>query len=173
MSNAIADRAGGGVERKGQAWLHGATAQFLRHLLEMVIAMMVGMAVLGLLIRAAIAPLGYPDGLRPFPELFAVAMTVEMTLPMAAWMFYRGHRRMIVAEMSGAMIAPVLAVVALCLAHVLPSSSAPTLAHLTMYPAMLGAMLYRRTEYTRPHGSMGHSVAAGEHSGRGGSSQPT
>jgi hypothetical protein len=160
MSHATADQAGGGVERNARAWLHAPSAQFLRHLIEMIIAMILGMAVLGLLVRTVIAPLGYPDGLRPYPEISALAMTFEMTLPMAAWMLYRGHRRAIVAEMSGAMISPVVAVVALCLAHILPSATAPTIAHLTMYPAMLGAMLYRRTEYTRPHGSMGHSVAA-------------
>ena len=164
MSNVIAEQTGG-VARSERAWLHGAAAQFLRHLIEMILAMMIGMAVLGLLLRAAIAPLGYPDGLRPFPELSATAMTLEMTLPMAAWMLYRGHRRAIVAEMSGAMLAPVVAVVALCLVHVLPNSSAPTLAHLTMYPAMLGAMLYRRTEYTRPHSSMGHTAPGNKHSG--------
>jgi flagellar biosynthetic protein FliP len=168
MSNVIADQAGvvAPIER---AWLHGAAAQFFRHLIEMVLAMMIGMAVLGLLVRAVMASLGYPDGLRPFPELSATAMTLEMTLPMAAWMLYRHHRRTIVAEMSGAMIVPAIAVVALCLVHVLPSSSAPTLAHLTMYPAMLGAMLYRRTEYTRPHGSMGQTPPANEHSGDGAS----
>jgi len=171
MRNVIAYQAGTGVERSERAWLHGPTALFLRHLFEMVLAMMIGMAVLGLLVRAVAAPLGFPDGLRPYPELSAIAMTVEMTLPMAAWMLYRGHRRAIVGEMSGAMIAPVVAVVVLCLVQALPSSSAPTLAHLTMYPAMLGAMLYRRTEYTRPHGAMGDSATATEHPGRGGSTQ--
>jgi hypothetical protein len=168
MSNVIAGQAGD-VGHTQRPWLHGAAAHFLRHLVEMVLAMMIGMAVLGLLLRAVIAPLGYPDGLRPFPELSAVAMTLEMTLPMAAWMLFRGHRRAIVAEMSGAMLAPVVAVVALCLVHVLPSSSAPTLAHLTMYPAMLGAMFYRRTEYIRPHGSMAHTAPGNEHSGHGAS----
>lgn len=172
MSTATADQAGGAIEPDTRARLHGPTARFLRHLIEMVIVMMIGMAFLGLLVRAVMTPLGYPDGLRPYPELSAAAMAVEMTLPMAAWMLYRGHRRVIVAEMSGAMIAPVVAVVALCLAHVLPGSSAPTLAHLTMYPAMLAAMLYRRTDFTRPHGSIGHSGATTRHSDRGGSAQP-
>jgi hypothetical protein len=172
MSNATANQARGAIEPDTRAWLHGPTTQFLRHLVEMVIVMMIGMAFLGLLIRAAMTPLGYPDGLRPYPELSAAAMTLEMTLPMAAWMLYRGHRRVIVAEMSGAMIAPVVAVLALCLAHVLPSSSAPALAHLTMYPAMLGAMLHRRTDFTRPHGSIGHSGPASRRSDRGGSAQP-
>ena len=166
MTHPTAHHVADGVERDWRAWLRLPAARFLRHLVEMVIAMMIGMAVLGLLVRAVMVPLGYPDGLRPYPELYAFAMTIEMTLPMAAWMLIRGHRRAIVAEMSGAMIAPVVFVVALCVAHVLPSSSAPTIAHLTMYPAMLGAMLYRRTEYTRPHGS-GHSRAARGYAARG------
>jgi flagellar biosynthetic protein FliP len=163
MNHAIVDQAGG-VERTERAWLHGPTAQFVRHLAEMVLAMMLGMAVLGFLVRGVMGALGYPDGLRPYPELFAVAMTLEMTVAMAGWMLFRGHRRAIVAEMSGAMVAPVLVVVALCLIHVLPSTSAPTLAHVIMYPAMLGAMIHRRTEYTRSHRSAGHAAVTKERS---------
>lgn len=171
MSDTIREQARPVIAQRNRAWLHGPSARFLRHFLEMVAAMMIGMAVLGLVVRAVLSTLGYPEGLRPYPELSATAMTLEMTLPMAAWMLYRGHRPAIVGEMTGAMIAPVVGVVALCLVHVLPSSSAPTLAHVAMYPAMLGAMVYRRTEYTLPHGQMGHSVIATRHPGHGTSSQ--
>jgi hypothetical protein len=171
MSHTIQEHAGPVIVQRERAWLHGPTARFLRHFLEMVVAMMIGMAVLGLVVRAALSALGYPEGLRPFPELSATAMTLEMTLPMAVWMLYRGHRPRLVGEMSGAMIAPVVGVVALCLVHVLPSSSAPTIAHVTMFPAMLGAMLYRRAEYALPHGQMSNSVVAARHRGHGTSTQ--
>lgn len=172
MNDAIADHARG-VERTERAWLHGPAAQFVRHLAEMILAMMLGMAVLGFLVRSVMGALGYPDGLRPYPELFAVAMTLEMTLPMAGWMLFRGHRGGIVVEMSGAMIGPVLGVVALCVVHVLPSAIAPTLSHVIMYPAMLGAMIYRRTEYTGSHGLRGHSPPVTQRSAHDASVRPT
>jgi uncharacterized membrane protein len=144
-----------------RSWLHGPTAQFLRHLVEMILAMVIGMVVLGLLVRVIASALGYPNGLSQFYELSALLMTLEMTLAMAAWMLYRGHRIPVVAEMSGAMIVPAIVVVALCLLHVLPGSSASLLADVGMYAAMLGVMLYRRSEYTGMHGSRGHAGHSG------------
>lgn len=146
-----------------RSWLHGPTAQFVRHFLEMVIAMMIGMMVLGVPVRAVAAAMGYTDGLRGLPEVSALAMTLEMTIPMAAWMLYRRHRIAVVAEMSGAMVASAVVIVALCLVHLLPSTSAPLLSDVGMYVAMLGVMIYRRSEYTMDHGAMGHSRAAGGH----------
>jgi hypothetical protein len=140
-----------------RSWFHGPTARFLRHLVEMIIVMMVGMMVLGVPVRAVAVAMGYPDGLRPFPEVSALAMTLEMTLPMAAWMLFRGHPKAIVVEMSAAMLIPGVVIVALCLAHVLPGASAPTLSDIGMYVAMLAAMVYRRSEYTMDHHAMGHS----------------
>jgi Cu2+-exporting ATPase len=150
-------------------WRHGPRARFIRHLVEMVIAMMVGMVALGAPLKAILVAQGYPDGLKPYPELSALAMTLEMTVAMAAWMLFRRHRLAIVAEMSGAMVAPAVVIVGLCLLHVLPSSSAPPLSDIGMYGAMLSVMVYRRSEYTMDHAAMGHSGAMdhGAHPGTG------
>jgi len=142
-----------------RAWLHGPKAQFVRHLVEMVIAMMVGMVALGVPLNAILVSQGYPNGLKPYPELSALAMTLEMTLAMAIWMLFRRHRFAIVAEMSGAMVAAAVIVVGLCSVHVLPASSAPVLSHVGMYAAMLGLMVYRRSEYVVDHSAMRHSDA--------------
>lgn|SRR5215211_5508548 len=59
---------------------------FTRHLLEMVLAMVAGMALLG----AAFAALGEPPG---YANLFVRygLMDASMAAPMVAWMRYRGH----------------------------------------------------------------------------------
>lgn len=142
-----------------RAWLHGPTARFIGHLVEMVIAMMVGMVALGVPLNAILVAQGYPDGLKPYPELSALAMTLEMTLAMAVWMLFRRHRFAIVAEMSGAMVGAAVIVVGLCSVHILPASSAPGLSHVGMYAAMLGLMVYRRSEYIVDHSAMRHSHA--------------
>ena len=64
-----------------------------------------------------------------------------MTVPMVAWMRYRGHRGRSRAEMSGAMLAPTVVAVAL-----LGSVAFDTLMvfeHVAMLLAMLVAMLLR------------------------------
>jgi hypothetical protein len=142
-----------------RAWLHGPTARFIRHLVEMVIAMMVGMIALGVPLNAILVAQGYPDGLKAYPEISALAMTLEMTLAMAVWMLFRRHRFAIVAEMSAAMVAAAVIVVGLCVVHTLPAASAPGLADVGMYAAMLGLMVYRRSEYIVDHSAMQHSGA--------------
>lgn len=142
-----------------RAWLHGPTARFVRHLAEMVVAMMVGMFALGVPLNAILVVGGYPDGLRPYPELAAFVMTIEMIIGMAAWMLYRHHPRRRVAEMSAVMVVPTLVVVSLCLFGALPHASASGLSDFGMYAAMLGFMVYRRSEYTMDHGAMRHSAA--------------
>jgi Cu2+-exporting ATPase len=142
-----------------RSWLHGPAAHFVRHLVEMTLAMMLGMVVLGLPIGLIEAAAGYPGGIRrQFPELAAIVMTAEMTLPMVAWMLYRRHRVQIVVEMSAAMAAPTVALVALCLTHLMSTSLLPGLSDVGMFAGMLGAMAYRRSEYTMDHKAMAHGA---------------
>ena len=56
--------------------------RFVLHYLEMVVAMVVGMM--------ALAPL-WPDAWLARGDLHAVAMAVNMTVAMAAWMAIRRH----------------------------------------------------------------------------------
>jgi hypothetical protein len=137
---------------------HRPTGKFVRHFLEMTLAMMVGMVVLGLPVRILAPDLAYPNGLSgPFPELSLSLMTVEMVLPMALWMRFRGHRRQLITEMSAAVLLPTLLLVPLCLAHLIQVPVLRNLSGVGMFVAMLAAMLYRRAEYTMEHCLMVHA----------------
>jgi|tagenome__1003787_1003787.scaffolds.fasta_scaffold20641064_3 hypothetical protein len=120
------------------------TRNFIRHYIEMVIAMLVGMAVLG-------APAGLVVDYHATAQMLG-AMAITMTVPMAAWMRYRGHGWAPTAEMSAAMILPALGVMGLFTADLVTDVGAlMLLEHVVMLAAMLGAMLLRRDEYTHHH----------------------
>src|SRR6478672_9599125 len=67
---------------------------FLRHLVEMIIAMMLGMCILGMAFRGIHAALfggGFDAAWRQHTELAVFAMTFNMTLPIVLWMHRRDH----------------------------------------------------------------------------------
>jgi flagellar biosynthetic protein FliP len=132
---------------------------FLRHLGEMVLVMMLGMAVLGIPYRAVMAEIGYSDPIERFPELSALVMTFNMILPMVGWMRYRGHRWERAWEMAAAMMVPAIALVVLCFLGMIPRSNLSGAVMIPMIPAMVIVMLYRRAEYLRD--SRYRQIAAG------------
>jgi hypothetical protein len=118
---------------------------FIRHYIEMVIAMFAGMVVLGAPAELAADALGY----EPSDALELLGMAVTMTIPMVAWMRFRGHTWQPCLEMSAAMLAPTFVAMAL-----LPWVEYMTLMgfeHVAMLLAMLGAMLARPAEYMHHH----------------------
>jgi hypothetical protein len=108
---------------------------FLRHYLEMVIVMFLGMGVV-----MAIAGMPEDDTVALF------SMGASMTVPMVAWMRFRGHTWRPSLEMGAAMMAPT--VVAMGLVGTVEYGLLMGVEHVAMLLAMLGAMLYRRDEYT-------------------------
>ena len=138
-------------------------ARFGLHFLEMLVAMMAGMMVLGGVFRGLLAAAGmdYDAESERLPELFALVMAVNMAAGMADWMRYRGHRRRAIVEMSGAMVVPVLAILPLFWLGTIGSDALIGLEHALMLPAMLAVMLYRHGEYTQRYGRKGgHHVPA-------------
>ena len=126
--------------------------RFLRHYLEMVAAMLVGMVVLGAALRGllALAGLAFP---AQYPELAALEMAATMSVGMIAWMRHRGHRWASTLEMAGAMFAPAVALVPLLWLGVITGDALLVLEHLAMFPLMVLVMLRRRADYGRPsHG---------------------
>jgi len=112
---------------------------FIHHYLEMVAAMFIGMGVLGM-----------PAGMLVSSEAGELlVMGVSMTIPMVAWMRYRGHSWPIAAEMSGAMLAPT--VVAIALLGTVAFETLMVFEHVAMLLAMLVAMLLRPAEYLHRH----------------------
>jgi hypothetical protein len=123
--------------------------RFLRHYLEMVAAMLVGMVVLGGAVRGvlALAGLAYPTR---YPELVALEMAVDMSVGMAAWMRYRGHGWAATLEMVAAMFAPLVALFPLLWLGAVDGEAVLVLEHLVMLPLMFLVMLRRRAEYGAP-----------------------
>jgi hypothetical protein len=84
-------------------------------------------------------------------------MAFTMTVPMVAWMRYRGHRWQPTLEMAASMVIPTLVAIALLAIGVLGFAALMGLEHVAMLLGMLLAMLLRTDEYTS-HAH--HTVAA-------------
>ena len=111
---------------------------FIGHFAEMVVVMLVGMS-------ALTAVLGIPHDSRA--DVQALYMAATMTVPMVGWMLFRGHSRRATAEMAAAMVLPFAVLAPMLWAGVISGDALVDLQHVLMIPAMLGAMLSRRTEY--------------------------
>ena len=135
------------------------TLRFVRHFLEMLVVMMVGMCVLGGAfgeLHVLVFGTGFAAAWRDHVVLAAFAMAFNMTAPMVIWMRYRGHRWERGGEMAAAMNLPVLPLLILYGAGVLPARAVLGLQMMLMVPTMLGAMLYRKEEYGAPHTAHRH-----------------
>ena len=123
---------------------------FARHFGEMLIAMFLGMAVLG-----GVATLVFGLAGGNFANVSGVVqvlvMGFNMTVPMVAWMTYRGHDAARNAEMASSMVVPSLIAAALAAAGVLGTGGALALQHVVMIPAMLAVMVWRYDVYAQ-HG---------------------
>jgi hypothetical protein len=124
--------------------------RFIRHFVEMLVAMFAGMIVLGGLTQLAFAAAG--GSLSDTPgSVRVLLMGFDMTVPMVAWMGYRGHPRSRNAEMAASMIVPTLAAAALTAVGLLSTGGGLALQHAVMIPAMLAVMLWRYDHYARAH----------------------
>ena len=115
--------------------------RFALHGIEMVIAMVVGMVVLG-----PVWSWAWP-GLSENTTAQALVMATDMSIGMAVWMRIRGHGLPAIAEMSAAMYLSFLVVLPLHWTGLLSAMAFLTAGHVLMVPAMLVAMLRRRDEY--------------------------
>ena len=133
----------------------------IRHYIEMVVVMFAGMLVLGLPGEAALKALGSGTSeLRDdAPAVVFLGMAATMTIPMVAWMRYRGHRWQPTLEMAASMIVPTLGAIALLAAGVLGFGALIGLEHVAMLLGMLVAMLLRIDEYTG-HAHHAHDAIA-------------
>ena len=123
---------------------------FIRHFLEMVVAMVGGMMVFGAILRLVLAQLGYStllDQTEPAVLIMATTMTAGMTLLMR----YRGHGWPSVAEMAAAMYVPFLILLIPFWAGLLSGAAVMAGGHVLMIPCMILVMLRRRREYAQDH----------------------
>jgi len=120
--------------------------RFALHYGEMVVVMLAGMAVFALLESPFFS---FGDLLSDAPAAGLGVMSLNMTVPMVAWMRFRGHGWAASAEMAASMIVPTLLALALLAAGVVTDGhDLMGIQHTLMFPAMLGVMLLRRDEYS-------------------------
>jgi hypothetical protein len=124
-------------------WRH-----FIRHAIEMFVAMTVGMVLLAPVWDAALDWIGLKDALTR-PDLYSLIAATDMAVAMTIWMLYRGHNRARVAEMAVAMYAPFLVLIVPHWLGFLPGDHVVMGGHILMIPAMAVAMLAHRDEYAR------------------------
>ena len=118
---------------------------FLRHLLEMGLAMMVGMMVSAAIFLTAVG-MTAAEAMREHAVLFVILQALGMTAAMVAWMRHRRHTWRSSWEMAAAMVVPALPLVCLRLLDVI-SGPICGLYCLVTFVAMVALMLYRRSDY--------------------------
>lgn len=134
--------AAGAARRTGQAHhAHG----FMRHLLEMGLAMMAGMTISAAIFLTAVGETA-ADGMREHAVLFVVLQALGMTAAMVAWMRHRRHNWRSSLEMAAAMVVPAVPLICLRLLDVI-SGPICGLYCLATIAAMVVIMLYRRSDY--------------------------
>ena len=135
-----------------QAALNTSKLAFARHYGEMVLVMFAGMAVLGGLTELGLVVAGSSlDDLSG--GLHISLMGLWMTVPMVAWMAYRGHTTAQNGEMAASMVVPTIMAAVLTWSGAIDTAAGLGLQHLLMLPAMLGVMLWRYDEYAHVHGA--------------------
>jgi hypothetical protein len=129
---------------------------FVRHYLEMCIAMCVGIGVGDAIYFAIAGAAGYSDPFGQLPVLSLAVVTFSMTAPMVAWMRFRGMDWRLINEMTAAMIILAGLVLAAGLVGLVPMGQLALFEHALMMPFMLVPMLLRADQYTGRSGHMAH-----------------
>ena len=141
---------------------------FIRHFLEMCLAMCIGGITLNILFFLGASQVGYPNLLERFPEFSLLVIGINLALPMTAWMRFRGHDWRSTLEMaSTSVILPILLIGAGWLG-IVPEGSRLTLLKILACPIMIIPMLFRLGLYSAHHSSHkyeGHVHHADGHSG--------
>ena len=114
-------------------------SHLVRHFLEMVVAMFVGMAALG-----GVAAVTGVDTSQTRPELEVLLMALSMAVGMTVWMRHRGHDWRAVLEMDAAMFVPFIGLFPLLWLGAISVDAMYGLGHVLMLPAMLVVMVRRR-----------------------------
>jgi hypothetical protein len=122
---------------------------FWRHFLEMLAAMAVGMFATGAIFLSIVGLKTWEQVTVQYPTQALLAMAAGMSVPMVAWMLYRGMGWRNASEMAGAMVLPVLPFLCLVWFHVGRGAQCGAYCALTVV-AMLALMGYRRSQYSTP-----------------------
>jgi hypothetical protein len=120
---------------------------FWRHFLEMLAAMAVGMLATGAIFVSVTGLKTWDEATVQYPTHALLAMAAGMSIPMVAWMLYRGMGRRNAYEMAAAMVLPVIPFLCLVWFDVTKSAQCGAYCASTIV-AMLVLMRYRRSTYS-------------------------
>jgi hypothetical protein len=135
--------------------------RFFWHYAEMLLAMGIGGFLFSLLLRQIPESSSYATVFERGTYVRAIVSSIFMTVPMIAWMILRSHGWRHSWEMTGAMLAPVAAIIVLRMLGA--DTLLPWLSKINcpaMDLAMLGYMLYHWDHYTGGAGHSAHSASA-------------
>lgn len=121
--------------RRATAW------HFIRHYIEMVVAMLIGMVLLGFLQQLAWPSLNFHSAVG------VLVMATDMAIGMGAWMRVRGHSWRGIAEMSASMYVPFVALLVPYWTGSLDGGELMVWGHVLMFPSMALVMYLRPAEY--------------------------
>jgi hypothetical protein len=120
---------------------------FWRHYLQMAAVMAVGMVASGAILMFVTGAKTWDEVTLGYPNQALLVMAAGMSLPMMAWMLYRGMGRRNSVEMAAAMILPVLPFLCLVWFGVTKDAQCGWYCIVT-FVAMYGLMRFRRSEYS-------------------------
>jgi hypothetical protein len=123
---------------------------FWQHFLEMFAAMWIGMAAGKPVFLAMTGLSSTRQASQLYPAQSVLSMGLSMTVPMVAWMLFRGHGWRNSAEMAAAMLVPAVPFIILCGLHVVAGGPANGAYMMLSTLAMIGLMVYRRDVYSMP-----------------------
>ncbi|WP_291418694.1 hypothetical protein [Actinophytocola sp.] len=127
-----------------------ANRRFALHYVEMVVAMLVGMAVFAPLWTWAFDAFDAAATLDR-DDVMAMSMATNMVIGMSLWMWFRGHTAAPVVEMAVAMYLPFAVLLVPLWLGVISVVFLMVAGHVLMLGTMLLAMLRRREEYSCHH----------------------
>lgn len=122
------------------------TRRFIRHYLEMVVAMFVGMGVFAPLWRLVLGSTALER-----TDVMATTMATDMVIGMSLWMWFRGHRAAPIVEMAVAMYLPFAVLLVPLWLDAISGAFLMIAGHVLMLGTMLLAMVLRRNEYSAHH----------------------
>ncbi|GAA4903092.1 hypothetical protein LX16_1202 [Stackebrandtia albiflava] len=118
--------------------------RFLGHYLEMILAMVAGMFLLGAATDALAALAGGRPAFLDLTEVAFLKAALDMSVGMVLWMRLRGHSWRAGLEMSAAMFAPAVPLFPALWLGLISAGTLDLLGHLAMLPLMLVVMLRGR-----------------------------
>ena len=135
--------------------------RFVLHYIEMCAVMCIGALVLSVLFFGAAGLFGYTDMPRQFPELSVLVIAINLSVPMAAWMRFRGMDWRPTVEMAGStMVVGLLLIAAYWLGIVAKGSLVDVQTSLAC-PVMLAVMSVRFPLYSAHQGHRVHRSNTG------------